>query len=101
MICILADSDLPQTLWPELIDTAAYLKNRSPMKHLKGKTPHEALHDVKPNLSHLKIISCPCWALIPKEKRDKLDFKSKECQLLEYETSTQFILYDVEDKRVI
>ena len=101
VICILADSDLPQSLWPELIDTAAYLKNRSPTKHLKGKTPHEALHGVKPNLSHLKIIGCPCWALIPREKRDKLDFKSKECRLLGYEASTQFILYDVEDKRVI
>src|SRR5436190_732980 len=100
MICMLADSDLPRSLWPELIDTAAYLWNQSPTKHL-DKTPHEALHDVKPNLSHFKIIGCPCWAQIPSEKRDKLDFKSKECRLLGYEASTQFILWDVEDQRVI
>ena len=101
MICILADLNLSQTLWSELINTAAYLKNWSLMKHLKNKTSYETLHDVKSNLSHLKIISCSCWALILKKKHDKLNFKFKKCQLLEYEIFTQFILYDVKDKCVI
>ena len=96
-----AYSDLSQSLWSELIDTAAYLKNWSSMKHFKSKTSHETLHDVKSNLSHLKIISCLCWALILKKKCDKLNFKFKKCQLLEYEIFTQFILYDVKDKHVI
>ena len=71
------------------------------MKYLKDKTSHETLHDIKSNLSHLKIIGCLCWALIFKKKCDKLNFKFKECWLLEYEAFTQFILYDVKDKCVI
>ena len=35
MICMLADSDFPQNLWSELLDTAAYLWNQSSIKHLK------------------------------------------------------------------
>ena len=101
MICILTDSDFSQSLWSELIDTAVYLKNQSSTKHLKKKTLHETFHDMKSNLSHLKIISCSCWTLIFKKKCDKLNFKFKEYWLLEYEIFTQFILYNMKDKHVI
>ena len=101
IISILADFDLSQNLWSELIDTAAYLKNQSSIKHLKDKISHKMLHDKKSNFAHLRIISCSCWAQISDKKQEKLNFKSKECWLLDYKISMQFILYDVKDKHVI
>lgn len=98
---MLADSDLPPAVWPELLDTAVYLRFRIPNKHLKGKTPYEALTGKKPDLSHLRIIGCPAWALIPDEKRSKLDFKTSERRLLGYAASTQYILYELDSERII
>src|SRR6266487_1744312 len=98
---IFADSDLPISLWSELLESAAYLRNRSPTKHLKGKTPYEALFGEKPDLSNLRIIGCQAWALIPREKRSKFDLRSSDCRLLGYAASTQYILYEVDSGRVI
>src|SRR6266487_4981717 len=98
---IFADSDLPISLWSELLESAAYLRNRSPTKHLKGKTPYEALYGEKPDLSNLRIIGCQAWALIPREKRSKFDLRSSDCRLLGYAASTQYILYEVDSGRVI
>ena len=100
---ILADSDLPRNLWPELLETAAYLKMRTPTRFLKNLTPFERLFNRKPDLSHLRVIGCQAWAQIPEEKRsgDKLDFRSQDCRLIGYAASTQFVLYEMESKRII
>ena len=95
---IFADSDLPISLWSELLETAAYLRNRSPTKHLsdKNQTPFEALYSEKPDLTHLRIIGCQAWALISKEKCSKFDLRSSNCTLLGYAASTQYILYEMD-----
>jgi hypothetical protein len=100
---ILAGSDLPRNLWPELLETAAYLKMRTPTRYLRNMTPFERLFNRKPDLSHFRVISCQAWAQISEEKRldDKLDFRSKDYRLIGYTASTQFILYEVESKRII
>ena len=98
---IFADSDLPISLWSELLETAAYLRNRSPTKHLENRTPFEALYSEKPDLSNLRIIGCQAWALIPREKRTKFDLRLSDCRLLGYAASTQYILYEVDFGRVI
>ncbi len=106
----MANSDLPIDLWPELLDTAAYLQNYSPtkplrkhmwQKHLRQKHPKryenktlfEALYHEKPDLSHLKTISCQVWALIPIKKYSKFDLRSSNYRMLGYAASTQYILY--------
>ena len=98
---IFADLDLPISLWSELLETAAYLRNRSPTKYLSDKTPFEALHGEKPDLTNLRIIGCQAWALILKEKRSKFDLRSSDCRLLGYAASTQYILYEVDSDQVI
>lgn len=52
---MLLDANLPKFLWPLALRHAAYLKERSPAKRLKGKTPYELWHGKKPDLSHLKV----------------------------------------------
>jgi transposase InsO family protein len=50
---MLISKDLPIFLWDEAVAHAAYLQNRAPTRALNGKTPYEAWHKSKPNVSHL------------------------------------------------
>lgn len=82
---MLFDSQLSQYLWSELLRTKVYQKNRSPTTRLQGMTSHEAWTGEKPFLGHMHIIGCVAWVHIPKEKRKKLDERSKKCYLVGYE----------------
>jgi hypothetical protein len=59
--------------WVEAVHTAVYLKNRSPTSTLNGKTPYEAWYGFKPKVNHLRVFGSTCYALVPKEKRTKLE----------------------------
>jgi transposase InsO family protein len=48
-------SGLPKSLWGEALRHAAWLKNRTAMCALDGKTPFEALYGRPPDLSTLRI----------------------------------------------
>ena len=98
---LLFESGLPIKLWSRLVETATYLKNRSPTKALGGKTPYEALYKRKPDLSNLTIIGSKAWVAIPHEKLQKLDARSAECRLIGYAASTQYILYQESVDEVI
>ena len=87
---MLFDSKLTRYLWSELLQTKVYQKNRSPTSRLKGVTPHEAWTGEKPFLGHMRIIGCVAWVHIPKEKRKKLDERSKKCYLIGYEGTNIF-----------
>eukprot|EP00253_Pinus_taeda_P007785 PITA_07785 len=73
-------------LWAEAINTAVYLKNRSPTKCLGFKTPFEALFGLKPVVDHLKIFGSKAFAHIPKPDRKKLDPKALKCIFVGYGT---------------
>ena len=48
-------ANLPHKFWGEALSTAAYLRNRSPTKAVKGMTPYEAWTGDKPKVDHLRI----------------------------------------------
>ena len=100
-ICIIfADSDLSISFWSELLESAAYLWNQSPTKHLE-KTSYEVLFDEKSDLSNFRMISCQAWILISREKQSKFDLRFSDCRLLEYAASMQYILYEMNSDWVI
>ena len=69
-------SELHKELWGEAILVACFLTNRSPTKALHfNKTPYEMWFNKKPNLSRLQIFGSVAYALVPKERRQKLDKK--------------------------
>ena len=70
---------VPIKLW-----TACYIRNRSPTKAEKGRTPYEALSVEKPAFGHLPVFGCAAYCQIPKDERWKLDDKSRNCIFLEY-----------------
>lgn len=68
----LREKTLPKKLWPDAIEQAVWLKNRSPSKALKKskqKTPWEALYQQVPNLQHERIWGSRAYVTIPPELR--------------------------------
>lgn len=52
---MLQGKDLSKSFWAEAINTAIYLKNRSPTRYLGLKTPFEALYGFKPVVNHIIV----------------------------------------------
>ena len=75
---------LSNTFWGEAINTAVYLKNRSPTRSLDNITPFEALYGFKPVVQNLKVFGFTDFAHIPKENRKKLDAKAIKCIFIGY-----------------
>lgn len=61
--CLAIQGNLPENLWPELVNTAAYLLNRCPVKALGYRTPFEAATGKKPLISHLVKIGSRAYPL--------------------------------------
>ena len=81
----LAHEELPQALWAELINTAAYILNRTGPSSIEGKSPYELWFNKKPKIKHLRIIGSTAYAHIPIQKRRKFDTKAKKGILVGYE----------------
>ena len=75
---ILSGARLGQELWVVVVDTACYLKNRSPTSTLVNKTPLEVWYGKKTSIAHLKVFGCDAFMHVPKEKRSKMDNKEKK-----------------------
>ncbi|KAI0994487.1 hypothetical protein K3495_g13695, partial [Podosphaera aphanis] len=74
--------EIPSYLWPHIFSACIYITNRTATSTLNGLTPIEAfLNQVdpeykeyqshKPDLSHLRVLGCKAYVLIPEEKRLK------------------------------
>jgi hypothetical protein len=71
-----------------------YVQNSSPHKILGNKTPEEVFTGKKPEVSHLRIIGCPMYIHVPKEKRMKLEPSGKKGIFVGYsETSKAYKIY--------
>jgi transposase InsO family protein len=68
--------NLSNAFWAKAINTAIYLKNRSPTRCLDNVTPFKSLYGSKPTVNNLKVFGRKVFAHIPKENRRKLDAKA-------------------------
>ncbi|MCO5581806.1 hypothetical protein L7F22_035695 [Adiantum nelumboides] len=92
---MLAHASLPRSYWAEACNTAVYIQNRSPTHALQDMTPFQAYYGCKPTVSHFRVFGCSAFVHIPKEKRQKVDFKSRKLLFLGYSTeSDAYRLYD-------
>lgn len=87
--CLLIGAGLCTRFWGEAVMTAVYLKNRCPTAALAGRTPEEVWTGSRPDLSHLHVFGCVAYALCPKQKRRKLDARSKAYIFVGYSTTTK------------
>jgi transposase InsO family protein len=62
--------------WADAVLCAVYVKKRCPSHALENKTLYEMWYGHIPSMRHLKVFGSTCYALIPKEQRNKLDARS-------------------------
>nr|DAD19628.1 TPA_asm: hypothetical protein HUJ06_021091 [Nelumbo nucifera] len=88
---MLLEKKIPNTFWPEAVNWAIYVLNRSPTVAVKNITPEEAWSGVKPTVEHFSL-----------RVRTKLENKNSRCVLLGVsEESKGYRLYDPVAKRVV
>lgn len=99
---ILKHMNLPNYLWGEAVRHATFLINRVATRSLDGKTPYEVLRMRKPNLSHLRVFGCVCYAKTDSAGRKKLDDRSRALVHLGTEPGTKaYRLLDTTSKRIV
>lgn len=101
--CLLFDAKFETKFWAEAVNTAVYIKNRSPTSGLVGDTtPYEMWTKRKPNIEHLRIFGSSVMVHIPKQKRRKWDKKAVRMLLVGYSENTKgYRLYDPESQKII
>lgn len=77
---LMRETKRPEALWPEAVEHAVWLKNRSPARALRKKekkTPYHALLGDKPSFGRERIWGSRCWVTLPSEitgRRPKLHY---------------------------
>ncbi|KAG8499415.1 hypothetical protein CXB51_005894 [Gossypium anomalum] len=100
--CLLFQSKLPSNFWAEAVNTSVYLLNRLPTHAVKDKTPFEGWYGLKPSVSHLKVFGCMCYALIPAERRTKLERRSAPGIFVGYSSTKKgYRVYDPSTKKIL
>jgi transposase InsO family protein len=65
--------NLKKSLWAEVVvNPKPYTRNRCPSRALPSITPKEAWSGRKPCISHMRVFGCIAYAMVPDEKRGKL-----------------------------
>ena len=88
--------------WGEAVLCAVYIRNRCLSTAINIKSPYELWYNRLPVVQHFRVFGSPCYALIPKQQRDKLGARSHKCLFLGYSnTSRAYRLYDEENKKFV
>jgi len=101
---MLHSANLPNHLWPSVMQTVTYLSNRliSPKCPDKRKTPFELIFGVKPDVSNLRAYGCLAYAYDFNVQRKKLDDRAIKGILVGYdETSAGYLLFIPETGKIM
>ncbi|TVY22170.1 hypothetical protein LHYA1_G009216, partial [Lachnellula hyalina] len=94
--------NIPLALWPYLVQSIAYIKNRT-YNSIINKTPYKALIGKKPQIGYIKIIGSLAYILVPKEtrKHGKLSEKGNKGILIGFKSANNFLVYISNEEKVI
>jgi hypothetical protein len=81
---MLLSKQLPNKLWAEAVNTAAYVINRTGPTKVDNVSPYELWTGKKMTIEHLKVFGTKCFIHVPKQKRQKLDAKAEKGFLVGY-----------------
>lgn len=100
--CMLHESGLPPSLWAEAVNTAAYIRNRSPTKVLGEVTPYEKWYSKKPSVAHFKTFGCDAVVLQKQRTGGKLEPKGLKMKFVGYENfSKGYRLFNTERREIV
>ena len=95
---MLNENQTSQVFWADAMSTACYISNRAYLRKKLNKTPYELYKGRKPNLTHLHIFGCKCFAHNNgKDNLGKFDPKSDEGIFIGYSNRSK--AYRIFDKR--
>jgi hypothetical protein len=66
---MLQHAALDDEFWTYAVQQAVHVRNRTSTRVLNGRTPYEAFHGRKPDVSNLRVFGCLAYGLIPKGNR--------------------------------
>lgn len=100
--CMMLEMFIPRKYWPEAAQYSVYVLNRSPSKALEDVTPEEKWGNSKPSVQHLRVFRCLAYALVPFERRIKLDERSIKCVMFGVsKESKAYRLYNPETSKIM
>lgn len=85
-IAVMKNRNIPIFLWPEIMKSIVYIKNRTYSSVIK-MTPYEALIGRRPDISNIRILGSLAYKLIPKNQHKKLDSHMEKCIIIGFESS--------------
>lgn len=98
---MLLDCGINLELWPEAINTACYVLNRSVLKQGEKETAFEKWFGRKPEVKHLRVFGTDAYLHVPKEKRKKFEAKSRKVIIVGYDgESTNYRVWDKTTRKV-
>lgn len=86
---MLKTAQLPERFWAEAILAACYVKNRAMHSAINDNVPEGMWTGNIPSVKHLKVYGCLAYVHVPKQHRNKLDQRAKECILVGYSNRTK------------
>jgi len=116
---LMIESQAPIQFWGKAVNTASYLRQRTPSAALNGKTPYEVRNrygkpekdengkpiDFKASLHHLRRFGCYVYKRIPKEQRidSKIGTRSKLAMMVGYvhDSTTLCRVYNFHHQKVV
>src|SRR6266849_9770659 len=100
---MLTGSQLPEFLWEQAVAHAAYIRNRSYTIANRDRTPYEAWHGNKPNVTHLREFGTPVWVLLQGQNvTRKILPKSKgRAYVGTNDASDSVLYYNAETKKIL
>ncbi|KAJ8896760.1 hypothetical protein PR048_002105 [Dryococelus australis] len=87
------EESLPKELWAEMINSAAYILNRTGPSSVKEKSPFELWIGRKPGMRNIRVIASKCWDHIPKENIRKFDKKAQPGVLVGHEGDNEYRVF--------
>ena len=94
---MLLAANLQKLLWPLAYLWAIQLKNYSPSRSLPEVIPAQALYGIVPDLLYFHVFRCTAYIYIPQEKKvksAKIEPQSRKCQMVGYDGSGIYKIWD-------
>ena len=99
---MLAHAMLSETFWVEALMTTTYVINKSPSTPLDGDIPQRVWTGKDISYRYLKVFDCLVYVHVVKDKRGKLDPKTRPCIFLGYgDDEFGYRLWNLQEKKVI
>ncbi|RDX85278.1 hypothetical protein CR513_33552, partial [Mucuna pruriens] len=100
--CMFSKAKLPKNFWGEALYIAVHVINLSPTVALNTKVPNKIWFGKDIKYDHLRVFGCKAFVHVLKDKRSKLDMKTRQCIFIWYgHDEYGYWLYELVEKKLV